>query len=590
MAKKKDIDQGWAWVVLFAAFTSLGIYTMITLSTGIFQVEFLKEFEGTRSKISLIGSTHIGLNLFLGILASVICNIFSIRFSSMLGAAIYTFGLMLSSFSTTFEELLLFYGILTGIGSGIFYTSANVITSHYFHKKRLFACGITFSSPGIGYMFGPTLIRYLIELYGWRSAMAIMSCIMAHTLILTALFFPMHEGNKSNYCPSKCIKRDTKSNKSLKVSMQDPLNSHPLLQNSNQNSNTHPKIEDHDSLLTGPPMVQICHRTSENDRTYERNTCRNATEDRSPEMLKSQQGSKSLPFRNEFNNSDSSINSSNIRENIKDSVLMPLPKTENILLNSTRSLSSVSRRHLHTSDNLMWASHSSIQYLGNQLADEENIPTTNKSSCKPNLSVLKNKALWCLSLSQFFIMCGYCVNFIHYPSMILSKGIDISVVPQLYITRGISLIVARILGGLFCGSSNINILVISFGCQMLLGVVVFCLPFLGDTIWAYHLCQFLFAFYYGGTYVVLSQILVLILGLNNLATGFGIQMMMAGIAYFITPSLAGWLYDITDSYDLAYFFSGSIIFAGAFFVPMIQIFEQNSFTNDINQDIEIEEE
>ncbi|KAK6195708.1 hypothetical protein SNE40_001080 [Patella caerulea] len=589
MARKKDIDQGWAWVVLFAAFTSLGIYTMITLSTGIFQVEFQKEFEGTRSKISLIGSTHIGFNLFLGILASAICNVFSIRFSSMLGATIFTFGLMLSSFSTTFEELLLFYGILAGFGSGIFYTSANVITSHYFHEKRLFACGITFSSPGIGYIFGPTLITYLIESYGWRLTMAILSCVMAHTLILTALFFPMHEGNKYNYCPNKCIKRDTKSNKDLKVSIQDPLTSHPLLKNSNQDSNTQPKTEGNNSPQVGPPMVQIRNRESENDPTYEMNT----TEHTSREILKLHQGSKPLLLRNGFSDSDSSINSSNIREHIKDNALMPLAKTGNILLNSTRSLSSVSRGHLHASDNLMWASHSSIQYLGNQLANgEEAIPSdSNKFSCKPNLSVLKNKALWCLSLSQFFIMCGYCVNFIHYPSMILSKGIDISVVPQLYITRGISLIVARILGGLFCGSSNINILVISFGCQMLLGVVVFCLPFLGDTVWAYHLCQFLFAFYYGGTYVVLSQILVLILGLNNLATGFGLQMMMAGIAYFITPSLAGWLYDITDSYDLAYFFSGSIIFAGAFFVPMIQIFEQKSFSNDITQeDIEIEKE
>ncbi|XP_050414162.1 monocarboxylate transporter 14 [Patella vulgata] len=604
MAKKSDIDQGWAWVVLFAAFTSSALYAMEAVSQGIFQLEFLETFEGSRSYISLVCSIHLGLQLFLGIVASAICNAFSIRVAAMLGSILFSVGLLLSSFSTTFEELMLFYGVIAGGGSGIFYTSVSVITSHYFHKKRLLACGITFSSPGIGYICGPSFIRYLIESFGWRSALSILGCIVAQTCVLSALFFPVDE--TSNCCTALCIKKDT--NQSSKSDKDGGVVNLPLLKKYNQKLKCDvPKENQSDvcaSKVAGPSPTRQNNNMSKLGSMSELNNLHNSKESiptvpNSPQENRSPTPhmNKSLS-KNGFKNSVTSINSRNIHEYysiMKDGSSMSVLKPENRFITSIQSLSSVSRRHLQASTgNLMWESHSSIQHLGTYLTEEEEREAgivkedSKKFSCKPDVSVLKNKALWCLSLSQLLLMFGYCINFIHYPSMIVSKGIDISVVPQLYMTQGVSLIVARLIGGLFCNHPDINILLISFGCQVLLGALVFCMPFLGANIWAYHLCQVFFAFYYGGTYVVLSQILIKLLGLRHLATGFGIQMMMSGIAFFITPTLAGWLYDITESYNLAYHCAGFVIFAGSFFVLMVQILEPMSFTNELSPELVVE--
>ncbi|KAK6195709.1 hypothetical protein SNE40_001081 [Patella caerulea] len=598
---KKDIDQGWAWVVLVAAATSLGLCSMATASIGIFQAEFLESFDGTRSYITLVCSIHSGLQLFLGPVASIICNAFSIRVGAMFGSMVFSLGLVLSSLSSTFEELLLFFGVIAGSGFGIMYTSVSVITSHYFHEKRLLACGITFASPGLGYLAGPSLTRYLITNVGLRSTLGIIGCLVSQVCVLGALFFPIDEKHK-NVCKSVC----QRNKKTVKIRKDDravgvpltrdfsPKRIHELKSESHLEIPKYIKSDEHQQNKNNNMTISNSEYSNYNDSNESLSypTVPNSL----PVGVNSPMLSAHKPFsRKGFNTSLSSVNSRNIHERyitVKDGV--SISKPDGRFITSIQTLSPLSHGHRHVSGSLIWESHWSMQHVGNYLAEADDaeefgiLPEESaKSTCKPDFSVLKNKALWCLSVSQFFLICGYGINFIHFPSMIVANGIDISVVPQLYMTQGVALIIARLMGGLFASHPDINILLVSFGCQVLLGTIVFCVPFLGTNIWAYHLYVIFFAMYYGGTYVVLTQIVIKILGLQHLATGFGLQMMMAGTSFFITPALGGWLYDITESYAFAYHFAGAVIFGGAFFVLMIQAIDPGAFMDEPPEDIVI---
>ena len=61
-----DIDQGWAWVVLVAAFLGMTIFGTFTFSTGIFQAEILQVVEPDVQKTSWVGASHLCVLCVIG--------------------------------------------------------------------------------------------------------------------------------------------------------------------------------------------------------------------------------------------------------------------------------------------------------------------------------------------------------------------------------------------------------------------------------------------------------------------------------------------------------------------------------------------
>ena len=64
--KVHDIDQGWAWVVLVAAFLGMTIFGTFTFSTGIFQAEILQVVEPDVQKTSWVGASHLCVLCVIG--------------------------------------------------------------------------------------------------------------------------------------------------------------------------------------------------------------------------------------------------------------------------------------------------------------------------------------------------------------------------------------------------------------------------------------------------------------------------------------------------------------------------------------------
>ena len=66
----------------------------------------------------------------------------------------------------------------------------NSVTS-YFEKRRAFATGIAVCGSGIGTAIMSPLIEYIINLYGWKGAMLIISALLINCTIFGALFKPV---------------------------------------------------------------------------------------------------------------------------------------------------------------------------------------------------------------------------------------------------------------------------------------------------------------------------------------------------------------------------------------------------------------
>ncbi|XP_067664217.1 monocarboxylate transporter 12-B-like [Haliotis asinina] len=206
----RDVDKGWAWVVLVA--TSLGqvITGVVVLSTGYFQTEFLKHFPGSNSSISFISSIFMSLQLTMGPAASLLCNVFGIRAAMMAGSIMLSLGLFLSSFATNPLHLVATYSLMSGTGFGIAYTPINVILGHYFCKKRVLANGIASASCGIGFACGGYLVVWMLEGWGWRIAMASVACLTCQFCIIGSVFFPTKpQRTRFPCCTKRCLENKT---------------------------------------------------------------------------------------------------------------------------------------------------------------------------------------------------------------------------------------------------------------------------------------------------------------------------------------------------------------------------------------------
>ncbi|XP_033728182.1 monocarboxylate transporter 12-like [Pecten maximus] len=189
-------DGRWGWIVIFASFMHHVLLDGITYSFGIFFNDFLEYFGGSKGKTQMLGSVISGYYLFIGPLVGVIESRFKCRRVAMVGAVVASLGLFLSTFSPNLDIMILLYGIVAGTGFGLVYGPSILIVSYYFNRRRALATGIAVCGSGIGgFVFAP-LGALLLEMYGWKGAMWIISAIVLNGVVFAALYRPIQSEQK----------------------------------------------------------------------------------------------------------------------------------------------------------------------------------------------------------------------------------------------------------------------------------------------------------------------------------------------------------------------------------------------------------
>ncbi|XP_021340020.1 monocarboxylate transporter 12-B-like, partial [Mizuhopecten yessoensis] len=184
------VDQGWAWVVLIGSF---GICMLIIgglKSFGVLYVELAKKFQVSNQVLSSVQSLAGFCYLFFG----PVCNALSTRFTHRVviftGGIMTSTGLILSSLAPSVVVLFFTYGLITGIGYSLCFSTVVVMVANYFKKYRSFASGVALSGGGLGAMLLPYLIRYFINQYGLQGAMLIYAGIMGNCCVCAMLLRP----------------------------------------------------------------------------------------------------------------------------------------------------------------------------------------------------------------------------------------------------------------------------------------------------------------------------------------------------------------------------------------------------------------
>lgn len=105
-------------------------------------------------------------------------------------------GYMLMSQVNALWQFYLFYGVLVGIGMGLYWVPLMAVVLRWFDHGRALALGIVASGIGVGQLIFPPVATRLISVHGWRLSYLILGGICIGGVILAAQFLRQNPKEK----------------------------------------------------------------------------------------------------------------------------------------------------------------------------------------------------------------------------------------------------------------------------------------------------------------------------------------------------------------------------------------------------------
>ena len=185
--KRHNIHYGWAIVGVTFLTT---IVTAAAMSTpGVLIVPLEKEFGWANDQISSALAIRLMLFGLLGPFAAAFVNRFGLRAVMVAAVILISTGLLASLAMTQVWQLVLLWGIVVGIGSGLTaMVLAVTVATRWFSARRGLVMGLFSASNATGQLVFLPLIAHLQTSYGWRMALVFV-CGMLTVSGVVALTF-----------------------------------------------------------------------------------------------------------------------------------------------------------------------------------------------------------------------------------------------------------------------------------------------------------------------------------------------------------------------------------------------------------------
>ncbi|KAH8397411.1 hypothetical protein KR222_003078 [Zaprionus bogoriensis] len=195
-------DCGWAWLVCIAAgVANLSLYPCMQ-QFGILFREHLETLGISSSQMTTIINTNAAVCACSGLLNGSMFRRFTFRQVITAGALLAFNGIVLTAFCETFAGYMCAYSLLYGFGLGIAVSASTLAINTYFQQKRRRASGFSWTITGLGPIFLPHLVDYLLEIYGVWGTVLIVAAITLHALISAIIYEPVRY-----HLPKPCLEK-----------------------------------------------------------------------------------------------------------------------------------------------------------------------------------------------------------------------------------------------------------------------------------------------------------------------------------------------------------------------------------------------
>ncbi|XP_040341015.1 monocarboxylate transporter 9 isoform X2 [Herpailurus yagouaroundi] len=186
-----------------------------------------------------------------------------------------------------------------------------------------------------------------------------------------------------------------------------------------------------------------------------------------------------------------------------------------------------------------------------------------KNYCGETVALFKNKVFLALFIAIFLFDIG------GFPPSLLMEDVARSsnvkeeelIMPLISII-GIMTAVGKLLLGILADFKWINTLYLYVATLIIMGLALCAIPFAKSYVTLAILSGILG--FLTGNWSIFPYVTTKTVGIEKLAHAYGILMFFAGLGNSLGPPIVGWFYDWTQTYDIAFYFSGFCVLLGGF--------------------------
>ncbi|WLA45352.1 MFS transporter [Bradyrhizobium elkanii] len=171
-------NMHYGWVMVAVTFLAALISAGTVGAPGVFIVPLQKEFGWSTAEISSALSIRFILFGLMAPFAAALMNRYGLRNVTLAAQLIVVAGLLASLAMTQVWQLILLWGVVIGIGTGMTaLVLGATIAARWFVARRGLVVGILTASVATGQLAFLPLLATLTERYGWRVALGLV-CVM----------------------------------------------------------------------------------------------------------------------------------------------------------------------------------------------------------------------------------------------------------------------------------------------------------------------------------------------------------------------------------------------------------------------------
>jgi sugar phosphate permease len=180
---RRNIHYG--WVVVAVTFLTMLVTAGAMGAPGVLIVPLEREFGWDNTQISTALALRLLLFGLFGPFAAAFMNRFCLRRVMLCALTLIAAGLIASLAMTQVWQLVLLWGLVVGVGSGLTaIVLAATVATRWFTQRRGLVVGLLAASSATGQLVFLPLIAELTERFGWRMALVFVCGLLAAAAVV----------------------------------------------------------------------------------------------------------------------------------------------------------------------------------------------------------------------------------------------------------------------------------------------------------------------------------------------------------------------------------------------------------------------
>ncbi|KAG1674564.1 Monocarboxylate transporter 9 [Nymphon striatum] len=180
-------DRLYSWIVSVATMVNAIIIFGTIKSGGVFFISIIQTFNTSRAEAAIITTTTFGTFFGFGALGGPSSKLIGYRATLLIGSCVASVGTFCCFFVKDSYYLIPTLGLLQGAGLGFCFVPNTSIICHYFDKHKGKAFGMNYAGGPLGSFIFPPMMQVLINTYGLKGALLILSAIVSNMVAFSAI-------------------------------------------------------------------------------------------------------------------------------------------------------------------------------------------------------------------------------------------------------------------------------------------------------------------------------------------------------------------------------------------------------------------